>query len=130
MSSQGNHGPAPMAPTERALLLAVMRWARAEGIEFESAYWWTRRGPIEQHWGVSLLDGESPFLTVWRGRDTGRDYWVRSLAEAIDLLVTLGILPARFSTAYRAGWDAVHSIIGVPNEHIADLEYELRPVAK
>lgn len=31
---------------------------------------------------------------------------VASVAQAIDLLVALGYLPARFSTAYRAGWDA------------------------
>src|SRR5689334_22148135 len=31
---------------------------------------------------------------------------VKSVAHAVDSLVAEGILPARFSTAYRAGWAA------------------------
>lgn len=95
-----------MTPAERSLLLALLRWARAEGMVSTGASRWTRPGQIEQRWGVSCDPGFSPVLTIWRGRDTARDYWVRSVAEAVDLLVALGIAPARFSTAYRAGWDA------------------------
>jgi hypothetical protein len=31
---------------------------------------------------------------------------VRTVTEAVDVLVALGFLPARFSSAYRSGWDA------------------------
>jgi hypothetical protein len=30
---------------------------------------------------------------------------VRTVTEAVDVLVALGFLPARFSSAYRVGWD-------------------------
>jgi hypothetical protein len=31
---------------------------------------------------------------------------VTTVTEAVDVLVALGFLPARFSSAYRSGWDA------------------------
>lgn len=36
--------------------------------------------------------------------------WIKadSVTEAVDLLVALDILPTRFSSAYRAGWEACH----------------------
>lgn len=118
-----------MTTDERRLLLSVFRWAYAEGFELTTAYHrWTRRGPIEHRWGVSLEDPESPRLLIWRGRTNGRDYWVASIAEAVDLLVTLGILPARFSTAYRAGWDAMgrYSV----RAHYGDEWTAIRPMAR
>jgi hypothetical protein len=30
---------------------------------------------------------------------------VTTVTEAVDVLVALGFLPARFSSAYRSGWD-------------------------
>lgn len=98
-----------MTPAERSLLLAVFRWARAEGgLVYGLPTRWSCGGPIDQRWGVSWSwDFERERLTVWRGRITARDYWVLSIAEAVDVLVALGILPPRFSTAYRAGWGAM-----------------------
>lgn len=93
-----------MTPAERTLLREVFRWAIREGIQQGTHARWTRRGPVEHRWGVSL-DFDRLYLTVWRGRCTGRDYLVTSIAEAVDVLVALGVLPPRFSTAYRAGWD-------------------------
>ena len=94
-----------MTPAERSLLLALFRWARAEGITYGGANWWSRPGPIEQRWGIDF-ESDCDFLRIWRGRNTSRRYWVASITEAVDVLVALGIAPARFSTAYRAGWDA------------------------
>lgn len=112
-----------MTAAERILLLALFRWARAEGgLEYRSIYRWTRRGPIEQRWGVSF-DGVKPWLSIWRGRDTAKDYWIRDVAEAVDVLAALGIVPARFSTAYRAGWDAAG---GAPDSETA----RVRPAVK
>jgi hypothetical protein len=50
-------------------------------------------------------------LTLDRPGDTGREgteIEPRTVTEAVDLLVAVGFLPARFSSAYRAGWDARH----------------------
>lgn len=117
-----------MTAAERALLLALFRWARADGVEFGTAYRWTRRGPVEQRWGVSYLGDDSPFLTIWRGRANARDYWVADLAEAVDLLAALGIVPARFTTAYRAGWDAAQ-LYSIQAHHGAQWT-AIRPYAK
>jgi hypothetical protein len=117
-----------VTPAERSLLLALFRWARAEGLQFGGASRWTRRGPIEQRWGVSCDPGYSAFLTIWRGRDTARDYWVASIAEAVDLVVALGIAPARFSTAYRAGWDAANRYAAVA--HYGDAYRTVRPAVR
>lgn len=38
----------------------------------------------------------------------------RSLTEGVDLLVAFGFLPARFSSAYRAGWDDAHDCYPAP----------------
>lgn len=101
-----------MTPAERTLLLALFRWARAQGgLTYGSSYTWTRFGPRDQRWGVSFYaddweTGKPVALDIWRGRETSKDYWVRDIAEAVDVLAALGIVPARLSTAYRAGYDA------------------------
>jgi len=95
-----------MTPAERSLLLALFRWARAEGLEYGTTSWWCHRtGPREDWWGVDFNVGDE-CMTIWRGRMTGRSYFVASVTEAVDLVVALGMVPARFSAAYRAGWDA------------------------
>jgi hypothetical protein len=92
---------------ERTLLLALFRWARAEGgVQYGRLHRWSHRGESrEQWWGVDFFD-DGDYVSIWRGRDNARDYWVRDIAEAVDVLAALGIVPARFSTAYRAGYDA------------------------
>jgi len=104
-----------MTRAERILLLAVFRWAHREGgLAYGSAYTWTRFGAREQRWGVSFCakdwePGETVALEIWRGKETSKDYWVKDIAEAVDVLAALGILSAQFSTAYRAGYDAAGS---------------------
>jgi hypothetical protein len=94
---------------ERTLLLAVFRWARTEG-GMQWGRWhyrWTRQsGPREQWLGIDFDREDGEYLSIYRGRASGRDYWVADIAEAVDVLAALGILPLRFSTAYRAGYDA------------------------
>jgi hypothetical protein len=94
-----------MTPAERSLLLALFRWARTEGLVWGGANWVSGTGPDGQRWGIDYDPGDE-YLYIWRGRVVARRYWVASIAEAVDLVVALGIAPARFSTAYRAGWDA------------------------
>jgi hypothetical protein len=91
---------------ERTLLLAVFRWARAEGVRLDGATRWT--SPPPHRWGVEFWGGlDDRPVFVWReGQIIGSNYDVVDIAEAVDLLAALGILPAQFSTAYRAGYDA------------------------
>jgi hypothetical protein len=97
---------------ERTLVLALFRWARTEGgLEYGGLYTWARRGlsQPEKRWGITFnpeewAEGEPVELEIWRARITMKSYWVASIAEAVDLLAALGIVPARFSTAYAVGW--------------------------
>jgi hypothetical protein len=69
-------------------------------------------------------DHRAVVLTWWDDSVTvTTDYWhepysrhrVRSFTEAVDLLVALGYLPARFSTAYAEGWySALGPVFGGP----------------
>ena len=98
-----------MTRGERTLLLALFRWARAA--ELAAGVWprswavgkyridWDRSDP-EMLDVVHTADRNRPYIR------TTRRLPVASIAEAVDLLVALGIVPVRFSTAYRAGWDA------------------------
>jgi hypothetical protein len=97
-----------MTPAERALLLAVFRWAYAERVDLHVLlYKWSRPGPSTTFWGIDYTaERTGCTLAIRRGRLGMADYFVASVAEAVDVLVALGILPAQFSTAYRAGWDA------------------------
>jgi hypothetical protein len=99
---------------ERTLLLALFRWARTEGgLEYGGLYTWARRGfhEPEKRWGITFdptewTEGGPVELEIWRARITMKSYWVASIAEAVDMLAAIGIAPARFSTAYRAGYEA------------------------
>jgi hypothetical protein len=89
---------------ERALVREVLAWARAEGVRLDGASRWT--SPPPHRWGVDFVSGDE-YLAIWRlGQNTGKDYFVGGVAEAVDVLCALGILPPRFSTAYYAGWNA------------------------
>lgn len=98
-----------MTGAERTLLLALFRWARTEG-RLEWGRWhyrWSREtGPREQWVGIDYSADDGEFLTLWRGRTNMRTYFVADVAEAVDVLAALGIVPLQFSTAYRAGYDA------------------------
>lgn len=95
-----------MTRAERTLLLAVFRWARTEGVRLDGAMRWT--SPPPHRWGVDYWGGrDDRDLHIWRtGQMLGVNYRVVDVAEAVDLLAALGILPLQFSTAYRAGYDA------------------------
>jgi hypothetical protein len=85
---------------ERALLREVLAWGRAEGVRLDGASRWT--SPPPHRWGVDFVPGDE-YLLIWRlGQNTGKSYFVDSVAEAVDVLCALSILPPRFSTAYRA----------------------------
>lgn len=98
-----------MTAAERTLLLALFRWARAEG-RMEWGRWahrWSRQTGSREQWiGVDYDPDYGDRLSLYRGYSAAKDYWFADIAEAVDVLAAIGILPARFSTAYRAGYDA------------------------
>jgi hypothetical protein len=90
---------------ERTLLLALFRWARAEGaVISRSITGLTFYSSADMQSSVLLARG-APSIKIRRGGEN-RLVRVVDVAEAVDVLAALGIVPARFSTAYRAGWDA------------------------
>jgi hypothetical protein len=125
-----------VTPAERALLRELFRWARTEGdLDVSGTYMWCRRfrRPESERWGVNFFardwePGEPVALGIWRGTSTTKNYWVESIAEAVDVLVALGIVPARFSTAYRAGWDAMGGY--AVKAHYGPEWTAIRPAAK
>ena len=99
-----------MTVAEIALMREIVRWRKNHDIDF------VRRAVYG-----------APY---WKDYRTGREVWFQrnqehpmslvadraawpatapadSLAQAVDLLVAYGYLPQRFSSAYRAGWDAL-----------------------
>jgi hypothetical protein len=99
-----------MTDAERSLLLALFRWAWGQGVL--NVGW--AKNPIWRrvHTGPTVaLDRRhaADSIQVQRPGDPRGtrldDYPVRTVAEAVDILAALNVIPARFSTAYRAGWD-------------------------
>lgn len=104
-----------MTVEEIALVREVVKWRRNHGVLF---FKW-RRGVafgVLAEW-KKTVDGRQRNVSV--EFDPPRivateDYYhgafralpVGTVTEAVDVLVALGYLPPRFSTAYRKGWDA------------------------
>jgi hypothetical protein len=92
-----------MSTGEIALVREIVRWRRNHGSTSTGTP--PRRGWRAGPGGsVSLTeDGDIGITADYHG---GPYEWyrARSLTEGVDLLVALGYLPARFSSAYEAGW--------------------------
>ena len=131
-----------MTVAEIALMRAVVAWRRANGV----TYWKAARilGRFAQ-WSESGRDGRQVSVDFYRGDDApyaqmvvGRRqefYGMKvgdgyNVTEAIDILVSIGYLPKRFSSAYRVGWDAAGRVLDAPNSEIADVEYALQPLGR
>jgi len=115
-----------LSAEEIGLLKEVARWRRNHDVTF----YLTRRGQgLGGAHGFLQWDRFSDAIDGWSGRvrstvtierespgDIGeaRNYRygtfsyhrVTSVREGVDLLVAYGYLPPRFSSAYRAGWEA------------------------
>lgn len=97
---------------ELAVLRELARWRRNHGHEYVSGHGLTPIYRLTDGRAISWLGPQSQATCMKIGvtRDYHRDLFtwhrVDSIAEALDLLVTYGYLPPRFSSAYRAGWDA------------------------
>lgn len=96
---------------ELAVLREVVKWRRRSdvGADFDffspsyrfnggRAIMWLTPSSQATCMKVGVTPDYSRVQSVW--------HKVASVTQALDLLVALGYLPARFSTAYRAGWEA------------------------
>lgn len=103
---------------EIAVLREIVAWRKNHDIDFWRAHGalgrfvqWSEVGRDGRQVSIDFLfgdDGMYAEMTVGRKRELGglkvTDRW--TVAQGIDVLVSLGYLPPRFSSAYRAGWDA------------------------
>ena len=91
-----------------ALLRRVIAWARAEGWRWT----WAITGAhtfTHDTVGEVELSAQNRYLTAycWSGpRQEHFEFWPRSVAEAVDVLVALGILPPELSSQWNSGYDA------------------------
>ena len=96
-------------PTEdRRLLAEVSRWRKANGWSDSSRGWINEQSVEDAAVAVKPEpDGGEAFTVAWRKGNGGWHEPDRYIAvdaqQAVDFLVALGILPARFSSAYEAG---------------------------
>jgi hypothetical protein len=100
-----------MTVEDIALMREIVKWRRNHGVDFVrrrvyGAPYWKDYATKREVW---FQPREVNPLTVVRPCEYGTELWdvvAPSLTEAVDLLVAYGFLPARFSSAYRAGWIA------------------------
>jgi len=98
-------------PTEdRRLLAEVSRWRKANGWSDSSRGWINEQSVEDAAVAVKANSDAANVLTVTLRKGNGGwhhpdHYVVVDVQQAVDFLVALGILPARFSSAYEA--DAV-----------------------
>lgn len=93
-----------MSVAEIALMREIIAWRKTHGWQrsaWEGAW-------IEMATGRRVAaDPSASEVGVSAGRyDSYRWHCVENVTQAVDLLATFGYLPARFSSAYRAGWHA------------------------
>lgn len=129
------------------LLREIAKWRRAAGIDL-----WRSHGNLGRftNWSEIGSDGHQvsidfersdegwrATMTIGRRRELGGmkidDTW--TLTEAVDVLVAVGYLPARFSSAYRLGWDKANGFaqaratrMWIPPSEFAACEPAAEPV--
>lgn len=110
-----------MSTAERELLAAISRWNRTDPhtgatLKFwhrpwEPSFWpgWWRShdGRIEVCWAEDR-EPSNTIAVTWQEERYGPErvarFEVTSVHEAVDVLVAFGVLPARFSSAFAAGY--------------------------
>lgn len=102
---------APSGITDRELLISIRQWLRDEGWWLGWTGWTDQFGELAS---TVIVDWDEDELRVRRrtaeqagkswpvGYGRHERYPVTSVRQAVDILVVLEVLPARFSSAYRA----------------------------
>lgn len=84
-----------MTESEKMMLVAAMRWARANGwrrVGNWDVIYWSKRGHYRL-W-VDTYDGVHHVRVDDKVANQGlTDFWPRSITEAVSVLVAFGILP-------------------------------------
>jgi hypothetical protein len=92
-----------------ALLREIVSWRRRSGVDFAFGTA-TYRLPDGRtiSWGTNaFLPDERPMeIGLRMPRDMIVWHQAATLTEMVDVAVAYGFLPERFSSAYRAGWNA------------------------
>jgi hypothetical protein len=116
MRHEDDEEPRKLTLPEIALMHEVVRWRRdndvtfylhAAGTGFAGAYGfgeWQRRSDGKK--ALVAFERERPDSLSFAFDSGYQAIGVETVIQAVDILVAVGILPARFSSAYRAGWDA------------------------
>lgn len=112
-----------MTVEEIRLMRAIVRWRRANGVDLRA---WRGCWVLPDGSQISY-ETTDPAEVAHEPQGRGGLQWirVRSVTQAVDLLVALGYLPARFSSAYRAGWHAAEVWHGtwINDEYQQDAEF-------
>lgn len=107
-----------MSVDEIALMREIVRWRRgrtlARPYSSRAEFYRRRWHVIGDDWAEAAYeipavdDPEDAYATLFysRGRYSSYAIEVRTVTQAVDVLVALGYLPLRFSSGYRAGWHA------------------------
>lgn len=113
-----------LTPDEISLLREIARWRRNHKVSYFQ--WRPRQGlAVMTEWkkydenGLVVnvmyepdrthIDDPAPSVAATRnyyGSEPFRELPGRTVTETVDCLAALGYLPARFSSAYRAGWES------------------------
>jgi hypothetical protein len=105
-----------MTTDEIGLMREIIAWRKAHEIEFVrrrvmGTYWvdsFGRTGPKRRSVAIELSHDTTPVMGLCHEQYASHVWYaVDSFTQAVDVLVAYGYLPARFSSAYRTGWDMV-----------------------
>lgn len=111
-----DENPVRLTTTEIGVMRQIIAWRKTAGVDFVrrdilSTYWRTAYDPKARGYDQVAIQVDEQRVMGISLRGRGLDftwYELASFTQAVDLLVAYGLLPARFSTAYRAGWDAAY----------------------
>lgn len=119
-----------MTTEEVGLLKELVRWRRNRGgvtvgskgyghiklADGRTLWWQTRLCMNWPHRGEIGVHESSWRPPSW--------HQVESVTQAVDIVVALGYLPQRFSSAYRAGWNASAVWHGSDDYHVPTEEFQ------
>jgi hypothetical protein len=94
-----------MTVEDIALMREIVRWRRGSGAERASTHYVYRDSDHAQVTWQTGARGAQPEIAFSRDFRPYEWHTVHSFREAVDLIVALGYLPQRFSSAYREGYE-------------------------
>lgn len=102
-----------MTPADIGVMREIIAWRKNREIEFVrnrtlGTYWVDAFGTTGAKRRSVAIEWRSakPLGTAASSYESYEWFAPASFRQAVDMLVALGYLPARFSSAYRAGWHA------------------------